>query len=68
MTEGSKTVVISGTTDDPEAFRREKSFAPDGGLIEELRTSTRNCSPTMSGSATARRVRRRTLRMTPMAM
>jgi hypothetical protein len=36
MTEGSKTVVISGTTDDPEAFRREKSFAPDGGLIEEF--------------------------------
>jgi hypothetical protein len=36
MTEGSKTVVISGTTDDPEAFRTEKSFAPDGGLIEEF--------------------------------
>lgn len=36
MTEGSKTVVIWGTTDDPEAFRTEKSFAPDGALIEEL--------------------------------
>jgi len=36
MIEGSKTVVISGTTDDPEAFRTEKNFAPDGGLIEEF--------------------------------
>lgn len=35
-TEGSKTVVISGTTDDPEAFRTEKSFASDGELIEEF--------------------------------
>jgi hypothetical protein len=36
MTDGSKTIVISGTAGDPEAFRREDSFAPDGTLIEEV--------------------------------
>jgi hypothetical protein len=35
MTDGSKIIVISGTAGDPEAFRREDSFAPDGTLIEE---------------------------------
>src|ERR1700719_3046460 len=35
MTDGSKTVVVSGTSDDPEAFRTETRFAPDGGLTEE---------------------------------
>jgi hypothetical protein len=34
MTEGSKTMVISGTAGDPEAFRREESFAPDGTVRE----------------------------------
>jgi len=34
--DGLKTVVISGTADDPESFRREERFAPDGGLIEEF--------------------------------
>lgn len=36
VTDGLKTVTFSGTADDPEAFRREEKFAPDGGLIEEL--------------------------------
>jgi hypothetical protein len=36
MTAGSKTIVISGTAGDPESFRREESFAPDGTLIEEV--------------------------------
>jgi hypothetical protein len=36
MTDGSKTIVISGTAGDPEGFRREDSFAPDGTLIQEV--------------------------------
>jgi hypothetical protein len=36
MTDGSKTIVISSTAGDPEAFRREESFAPDGRLIQEV--------------------------------
>jgi len=36
MIDGSKTIVISGTASDPEAFRREESFAPDGSLTEEV--------------------------------
>jgi len=34
MVDGLKTVVISGTGDDPEAFRGEETLAPDGTLIE----------------------------------
>ena len=33
---GSKAVVISGTADDPEAFRTEKAFDSDGQLTEEF--------------------------------
>lgn len=35
LVDGLKTVLISGTANDPEAFRREETFAPDGALIEE---------------------------------
>ncbi len=36
MTDGSKTIVLSGTAGDPEAVRREESFAPDGRLTQEV--------------------------------
>jgi hypothetical protein len=35
IVDGLKTIIFSGTGDDPQAFRREETFAPDGALIEE---------------------------------
>lgn len=35
IVDGLKTITLSGTGDDPQAFRREETFAPDGSLIEE---------------------------------
>jgi hypothetical protein len=36
IVEGSKTILISGTSDDPDSFRREEIRGPDGEVSEEL--------------------------------